>query len=152
SIGDAFVFLCMVAQAISFILISKLNPTFDPRLLTGYMLVLGSLAIFAFGVIWEQDVGQLGKLFSWKFGSIFHFSALIAIDFRHIVYILAIKNVGPAETTLFVNLNTFFAIFGAAIFLGEPFMSNHYFGLVFIVIGVFLGSGTLEYLMKKRRY
>src|SRR5699024_11579849 len=36
SIGDGYIFLCMVAQAISFILIGRLNPTFDPRLLTGY--------------------------------------------------------------------------------------------------------------------
>src|SRR5699024_877111 len=33
SSGDVYIFLCMVAQAISFILIGRLNPTFDPRLL-----------------------------------------------------------------------------------------------------------------------
>src|SRR5699024_6862876 len=40
SVGDVYIFLSMFFQAISFILISVLNPTFDPRLLTGYMLLI----------------------------------------------------------------------------------------------------------------
>lgn len=151
SLGDGFIFLCMVAQAISFILIGKLNPTFDPRLLTGYMLITGSIVIFLFGLMMEQDLTQLSKLFSLKLGSIFLFSAIIATAFGHMVYNYAVKNVGPAETTLFVNLNTMFALLGAAVFLGEPILPNHYFGLVFIIAGVFLGSGTLEYLLNRRR-
>ena len=151
SLGDGFIFLCMVAQAISFILIGKLNPTFDPRLLTGYMLITGSIVIFLFGLMMEQDLTQLSKLFSLKLGSIFLFSAIIATAFGHMVYNYAVKNVGPAETTLFVNLNTMFALLGAAVFLGEPILPNHYFGLVFIIAGVFLGSGTLEYLLNRCR-
>src|SRR5699024_12569038 len=42
STGDLFIFISMLMQAFSFILISRLNPDFDPRLLTGYMLVIGS--------------------------------------------------------------------------------------------------------------
>src|SRR5699024_12688243 len=38
--GDLFIFISMLMQAFSFILISRLNPDFDPRLLTGYMLVI----------------------------------------------------------------------------------------------------------------
>lgn len=151
SLGDGFIFLCMVAQAISFILIGKLNPTFDPRLLTGYMLITGSIVIFLFGVSVEQDLAQLSKLFSFRLGSIFLFSAIIATAFGHMVYNYAVKNVGPAETTLFVNLNTMFALIGAAIFLGEPILPNHYFGLIFIIAGVFLGSGTLEYMINRRK-
>src|SRR5699024_12400278 len=67
----------MLAQAFSFILISKLNPTFDPRLLTGYMLVLGSVVILSVSLVVEGNVAQLSKLFSWKLGSIFMFSAVV---------------------------------------------------------------------------
>lgn len=151
SIGDGYVFLCMVAQAISFILIGKLNPTFDPRLLTGYMLISGSVVIFMLGLWLEQDIAQIGKLFSWKLGSIFLFSAIIATAVGHMIYNYAVKNVGPAETTVFVNLNTMFALIGSAIFLGEPILPYHFVGLSFIIVGVFAGSGTLEYVIKKRR-
>lgn len=150
SLGDGFVFLSMVFQAISFILISRLNPTFDPRLLTGYMLFVGSLFIFVVGWIVEGDVAQLRLLFSWKLGLIFLFSAVLATALGHMIYNYAIRNVGPTETTIFVNLNTMFAIIGAALFLGETILKQHYFGLILIVIGVFIGSGTLDYLLKNR--
>lgn len=151
SSGDVMIFLSMFVQAFSFILISKLNPTFDPRLLTGYMLMLGSIFIFVVSFILEGDFVQLSKLLSWKLGMLFLFSAIIATAFGHMTYNFAIKNVGPTETTIFVNLNTLFALLGATFFLGEPIMKSDFIGLIFILVGVFIGSGTLEYLIKKRR-
>src|SRR5690625_746423 len=151
SLGDGYIFLSMFFQAISFILISKLKPSFDPRLLTGYMLILGSIFIFIVAVGVEQNVSQLSQLFSIKLGLVFLFSAIIATAFGHMIYNYAIRNVGPTETTIFVNLNTMFAILGAALFLGEPILMKHYTGLGFIIIGVFIGSGTLDYILRKRR-
>lgn len=151
SIGDVFIFLAMLVQAISFILISKLNPTFDPRLMTGYMLVLGSVFIFISSIIFNNDISQLRYLFTWKFGSVFLFSAIFATAFGHMVYNYAIKQIGPAESAIFININTIFALFGAALFLGEPILLNHYFGLILIIIGVFFGSGSLEYVLRKRK-
>lgn len=151
SVGDLFIFISMFMQAISFILISKLNPDFDPRLLTGYMLVIGSILIFivAYGI--EGDLSQITRIFNWKLGSVFLFSALIATAFGHMTYNYAVKNVGPAETAIFINLNTLFAIIGASIFLDEPILKNHYIGVVLILLGVFVGSGSLEYFIKKRK-
>lgn len=151
SIGDGYILLSMMAQAISFILISKLNPTFDPRLLTGYMLLIGSLFIFLFGLAIEGDLGQLSQVFTLDLGLIFVFSAIVATAFGHMTYNYAIRNVGPTETTIFVNLNTLFAILGAAIFLGEAIVAQHYIGLIFILLGVFAGSGTLGALMEGRQ-
>lgn len=151
STGDIIIFLSMLMQAFSFILISKLNPSFDPRLLTGYMLVIGSSVIFMFGYIIEGDLTQITRIFNWKLGSIFLFSALIATAFGHMTYNYAVKNVGPAETAIFINLNTLFAIIGASIFLGEPILKNHYIGVILILLGIFTGSGSLEYLIKKRK-
>lgn len=151
SIGDVMIFLSMFMQAFSFILISKLNPTFDPRLLTGYMLLIGSVFIFILSGLFEGNFAQLAQLFTWKLGGIFLFSAIIATAFGHMTYNFAIKNVGPTETTIFVNLNTLFALLGASLFLGEPILKNHYLGLIFILVGVFIGSGTVDYLIKRRR-
>lgn len=150
--GDFIIFASMFVQAISFILISKLNPSFDPRLLTGYMLLIGSLFIFLLAYLMENDFSQITTvLFSPKLLLIFLFSAILATALGHMIYNFAVKNVGPAETALFINLNTFFALLGAYLFLGESIYRNHYIGLLFIVLGVFLGSGSLEYLIKKRK-
>lgn len=151
SIGDLMIFVSMLSQAFSFILISKLNPSFDPRLLTGYMLVLGSIVIFITSLMFETNLSQITDLFDWKYGSIFLFSALICTAFGHMTYNYAIKKVGPAESAVFINLNTIFALAGTAVFLGEKITINHIAGLIMILIGVLVGSGALEYLIKKRR-
>lgn len=119
SSGDVIVFLSIFSQAFSFILISKLNPTFDPRLLTGYMLVLGSLFVFIVALVIEQDVIQLTQLFSWKLSFVFLFSAIGATALGHMVYNYAVRNIGPAEIAIFANLSTLFALVGSVIFLKE---------------------------------
>lgn len=151
SIGDGMVFISILAQAFSFILISKLNPTFDPRLLTGYMLVFGSLLLLIFSIATNRPMMELQVLFSWKLGSIFLFSAVLCTAFGHMTYNYAIKQVGPVETTIFINLNTFFALLGAALFLGEPIIKNQIVGLILILAGVFIGSGSIEYMVKRKK-
>lgn len=150
SLGDGMVFISIVSQAFSFILISKLNPTFDPRLLTGYMLVFGSLVLFIMSTILQRPFAGLEILFTWKYGAIFLFSAVLCTAFGHMTYNYAIRQVGPVETTIFINLNTFFSLLGAALFLGEPIIQNQILGLILILAGVFIGSGSVEYMRNKR--
>lgn len=150
SIGDLYIVISMVTQAFSFILIAKLNPKLDPRLLTGYMLTIGAILIFFVGLFVEGNFVQYKQLFSWKLGLVFLFSAVLCTAFGHMIYNYAIRQVGPAETTIFINLNTVFALIGSSIFLGETIYPNHFLGMALIFIGVFIGSGTLEYLIKKR--
>lgn len=151
SIGDGLVGIAVLTQAFSFILISKLNPSFDPRLLTGYMLIVGSLVIFIYALITGVNLEQVTNLIDRKLGPIFLFSAVLCTAFGHMVYNLSVKKIGPAESAIFINLNTFFALLGVAIFLGEPILLNHIIGLALILLGVFVGTGALEYLLKKRR-
>ncbi|WP_242057482.1 DMT family transporter [Halobacillus yeomjeoni] len=151
SIGDLFVFFSIAAQAYSFILIGKLNPSLDPRLLTGYMLVIGSAFIFVISMVVEAEPAQIIQLFNVKMMGVFLFSALICTAFGHMVYNFATKHVGPAETAIFINFNTFFAILGASLFLKESIYMEHILGLLFIVSGVLLGTGAVEYLINKRK-
>ncbi|HYK71995.1 MAG TPA: DMT family transporter, partial [Pseudoneobacillus sp.] len=55
SVGDLFVFISILAQAFSFIIISKAAKTLDPRLLTGYMLVFGSIILFLISLVKEPN-------------------------------------------------------------------------------------------------
>ncbi|MFC4557797.1 DMT family transporter [Virgibacillus kekensis] len=151
SIGDLIVFIGVVVQGFSFVLISKLKPTFDPRLATGYMLLMGSIFILIASLISGSPVKEIGYLFDWKLGLIFLFSAVLASAFGHMTYNYAIKKVGPAEAAIFINMNTLFAITGAAIFLNEQITMNHVVGFVLILCGVFLGTGAVENIINKRR-
>lgn len=151
SIGDFYVFLAIVSQAISFIIISKAAKTLDPRLLTGYMLVIGSILLLLIG-LWKEPNG-LASLGDASVGiwSIFFASAIFATAVGHMLYNYAIGQTGPAEASIFLNLNTFLSILFAGIFLGERITSSHLLGLIFIVAGVIFGSGALEELMLKNR-
>lgn len=150
SSGDGFVFLSILSQAFSFILISRLSPELDPRLLTGYMLLIGSgLLLLLAGVI-EGDFSQLTALFDLKLAGIFLFSAVGATAFGHMIYNYAVRYVGPAETAIFANLNTVFALIGSSLFLGETILLAHVIGLLLIILGIFFGTGSFEYIVKKR--
>lgn len=150
SIGDFLVLSSILSQSVSFILIGKLKPGLDVRLLTGYMLLTGSVIIFFVSLQFESNPGQIFLLFDWQLGLVFLFSALICTAFGQMTYNVAIKKIGPAETTIFVNFTTFFALLGAVIFLGETITLNHMIGLVLIVFGVLVGTGALEQIVGKR--
>ncbi|WP_053361685.1 DMT family transporter [Bacillus sp. FJAT-27251] len=151
NLGDFYIFISILAQAGSFIIISKAAKSMDPRLLTGYMLIFGSAVSMLIG-FWQEPEG-LGSLgggspLLWL---LFAGSAVVATAAGHMLYNYAVGMVGPAETSIFLNLSTFFSLIGAALFLGETITFAHLSGMVFIIGGVILGSGALEELMLKRR-
>ncbi|GAA0604640.1 EamA family transporter [Virgibacillus siamensis] len=151
SLGDVFVLLGVLVQGFSFMLISKLKPTLDPRLATGYMLALGATVIFIVSQTLGAEVQEMTKLIDWQLGAVFLFSAIFATAFGHMTYNYAIKKVGPAESAIFINLNTLFAVTGAAVFLNEVIKINHVVGFLFILCGVFIGTGALEHVLQSRR-
>ncbi|MGR3763263.1 DMT family transporter [Rossellomorea sp. NS-SX7] len=149
--GDAMVFISIFSQALSFIIISRAAKTLDPRLLTGYMLVFGSIILFFIGLITEPEgLTQLDHA-SMGIWVLFLASAMLATAVGHMLYNQSIGRLGAAETSIFLNLNTFFSLVGAAIFLGETITSQHLLGLLFIILGVVCGAGTLEELIIKRK-
>ncbi|MBU8880378.1 DMT family transporter [Bacillus sp. FJAT-29790] len=150
--GDLFIFISIVSQALSFVLISRMTKTLDPRLLTGYMLVFGGIILFIIS-LWKEPAGLAGvahaPIWIW---AIFLASAVVATAFGNMVYNLTISRIGPAETSIFLNLSTFFTLVGSAVFLGEVITVYHLLGLVLIVSGVLFGSGALEELIHRRKY
>lgn len=149
--GDLMVFISIFSQALSFIIISRAAKTLDPRLLTGYMLVFGSVILFIIGMV--KEPGGLTHLGHASAGIwvLFFASAMLATAVGHMLYNHSIGQLGAAETSIFLNLNTFFSLIGAALFLGEKITSYHLLGLLFIILGVICGAGTLEELIQKRK-
>jgi drug/metabolite transporter (DMT)-like permease len=149
--GDAMVFISIFSQALSFIIISRAAKTLDPRLLTGYMLVFGSVILFCIGLVTEPE--GLTQLSGASIGMwmLFIASAMLATAVGHMLYNHSIGQLGAAEASIFLNLNTFFSLIGAAIFLGEKITSYHLLGLLFIIMGVICGAGTLEEMIIKRK-
>lgn len=150
-LGDAFIFISILAQVLSFLVIAKAARTLDPRLLTAYMLITGSLILFVISLI--QEPGELIKFAAvpQSFWAVFAASAIFGTAVGHMLYNYSVGQVGPAKAAIFMNLNTLFSLAGSAVFLGEIITSRHLIGFVLIIIGVILGSGAAEDLWKKRK-
>ncbi|KMJ59068.1 membrane protein [Bacillus sp. LL01] len=144
NLGDIYVFLSILTQAFSFILISKLAKTLDPRLLTGYMLVIGAGVLLIIGLITEPGAVKEFADISWKVWLAFFTSAIVATALGHMSYNFIIGKIGPAEASIFLNFTPFFALIGSVFMLGEKVTYFHLIGLFLIVVGVLLGSGALE--------
>ncbi|MBD8498054.1 DMT family transporter [Paenibacillus arenosi] len=150
SLGDVQVFLAIVAQAFSYILIKKAADTLDPRLMTGYMLLLGSAVLFVISLIAEPDglssmVGATADV--WV---VFVLSATVSTAIGHLIYNYAVGKVGAAESAIFMNFTPFFALVGSVLLLGETITLAQIGGFLFIIMGVLLGSGGLEDWLRQR--
>jgi len=142
--GDMFVFISMVSQAISFILIKKVTSTLSSKQLTGIMLIIGSISLIMISYIFEPE-SQLAFSISDKLVWIVFFSsAIIATGLGHFLFNAAIQKIGAGQTAIFNNFIPFFALLGAYFLLNEPLHLSQLIGFVFIVIGVLLGTGYVE--------
>ncbi|KXH84010.1 DMT family transporter [Sporosarcina sp. HYO08] len=151
SLGDLFIFISILVQVLSFLVISKASKTLDPRLMTAYMMLVGSVILLFVSIIQEPGEMKVFLTVPPAFWMGFITSALIGTAVGHLLYNYSIGKVGPSKAAIFMNLNTIFSLFGSAIFLGESITAHHLVGLVFIMIGVVLGSGAAEDLWKKRK-
>ncbi len=151
NLGDILVFISILAQVFSYIVIAKAARMIDPRLLTGYMLVVGAAVLFVIALI--QEPGEIASFAAvpLAFWLAFLFSAMLGTAVGHMLYNYSIGQAGPTKAAIFMNLNTLFSLIAASLILGETITFGHLIGLVLIVIGVLFGSGAAEDLLKKRR-
>ena len=151
SIGDIYMLGAVVTQAISFIFIKKATRTLDSKLMTATMILFGSTLLLGISQFMEPagiTTFTTTNLFIWF---VFISSAVFATGIGHMLYNTAIHHLGAAETSIFINLTTFFSLIGSALFLGETIKAVQIYGFVIIVIGVIFGTGTVDYYLNKRK-
>lgn len=151
SLGDIFVFLAILTQVFSFIVISKAAKTLDPRLLTAYMFLVGSVVLFLISLV--QEPGEIVEFLDVPplFWLAFFGSGMIGTAVGHMLYNYSVGQAGPSKAAIFINLNTLFTLVGSSVFLREDITTRHIFGLVLIVAGVIFGSGAAEDMWRKRK-
>lgn len=150
AMGDIFIFCAVLAQAISFILINKMSDTAGTQAVTGLSLMMGSGMLFALSLAVEPEGISSLKTTEWMPWLVFIASGIIATAFGHLIYNHAIQRIGAGQASLFLNLSPFFSLVGASLFLGEKIYPVQWFGFLFIVLGVVLGTGVLENKNKLR--
>src|SRR5690606_5631046 len=151
NIGDSFVFLSILAHVFSSVVIANAARSLDPRLLTGYMFIVGAVVLFIISLIQEPGEIRAFAAVPTSFWVAFLFSAMLGTAVGHMLYNYSIGQAGPTKAAIFMNLNTLFSLVGASVILNEQITAGHIYGLVLIVIGVLFGSGAAEDLLKKRK-
>lgn len=151
NIGDFFVFLAIIAQVLSYMVVSKAAKTLDPRLLTAYMMLVGSVVLIVISLVQEPGGVTAFTGTTPFFWSLFLASAIISTAIGHLIYNYAVGKAGPTKSAIFMNLNPLFSLILTAIFLGEILTVRHILGLFLIIAGVLLGSGAAEDIWNKRK-
>ncbi|MGK9183406.1 DMT family transporter [Priestia filamentosa] len=144
SYGDVQIFLAAVSQAISFVLIKKASTNIDARLMTGWLMIVGSAGLFFVSLAVEPQGLAMMKTDNYLIWLVFIGSALLATAFGHMTYNYAMQHIGASESAVFINLNPFFALISSYLFLGESLYITQFIGFLLIVFGVLAGSGAVE--------
>lgn len=149
SIGDPIIFLSILSQAISFILIKKGADKMDAISLTGWMMMYGSIIILVLALMIEPQGLTTMMQQEAMIWMIFFASAFIPSGIGQMVYNRSVQHLGPAETSVFLNFNPLFSLIGAVLLPNEQIELIHLFGFVLIVLGVLLGSRLIEMLFHR---
>lgn len=151
NIGDLYIFISILSQVLSYMIVVKAARTLDPRVMTAYMMGIGSIGLIITSLILEPG-GMVEFLDAPPlFWLIFLASGLISTALGHMIYNYAIGQAGATQSAIFMNLNPLFAMILSSIFLGEILTLRHIVGFLLIVAGVMLGSGAAEDLYKKHK-
>lgn len=150
SIGDLYIFLSISAQAFSFLIIKKVSSSIEGIVLTGYMLLIGSLILIIISLLVAREGFKDFINAPLEAYALLVASAVFATAIGHMIYNFAIQKIGPAETAIFGNFNTIFSLIGSAVLLSEPISIIQVVGCLCIIIGVLFGTGAIESLIHKR--
>src|SRR5699024_3699385 len=100
-LGEVYVFIAMLVQAVSFIYIKKLSETLESIQITAYMLLFGSFGLFFVSLFIEP--GRMGEMLH---APVFHyiiflFSAILATAVVHVIFNGAIQRIGAGQAAIF---------------------------------------------------
>ncbi|MBT2687432.1 DMT family transporter [Bacillus sp. ISL-47] len=152
SLGDFLIFMAMLTQAFSFILIKRNSQSVNPKFMTAVMLTAGSIVMFLFSFFIDTEGISSMAVTDIRVWILFLLSGVVATGMGQLLYNIAIQNIGPGQTTIFNNLMPFFTLLGSVLFLKETILLEQIIGFLFIVAGVVLGTGYVdEYIVSKRK-
>lgn len=150
-IGDFYILVSIIVQVLSFFVIRRITLTIPPLVLTAYMLTIGSSILILYSLITTPKSFLVFTELDPNLWGVFLFSAIFSTAFGQSLYNAMIKKLGTAETTIFGNLSTMFALAGAVVIMDEQLHLSQIFGCLLIILGVLIGTGIVEGWMRSRK-
>ncbi|MEG0156295.1 MAG: DMT family transporter [Anaerovoracaceae bacterium] len=132
--GDFIMFAAMICWAIYGVFSKGKGKGIPPLQLTYYSFLFCTIFILPF-VLWERPWTFLAEIPMIAWISVLYMSICPSV-IGYLIQQISIKRIGPARTSIFINLVPAFSMALAVTCLGEPFMLVKVFTAALIILGV----------------
>ncbi|GLI54952.1 membrane protein [Propionigenium maris DSM 9537] len=136
NIGDIYMLMAILSFSIYFIVLKGIVGRIDPMKLTFYVFFFCVVMLVPM-VIYENPVEYLPRTTSKGWGSLIYMSIFASVV-AYLIQQISVKRIGPAKTSLYVNLVPLFSMIMAYFILGEVITLPKIFAGAMIISGVLI--------------
>ncbi|MCY6484071.1 DMT family transporter [Clostridium aestuarii] len=134
--GDLIMLLAVLCWASYAVYSKKVMPLYSPIVLTFYSFLFCTLFLVPF-VIYENPISSLSNVPYYAYAAVVYMSIFASV-IGYFVQQMAIKQIGPSKTSIFINLVPVFSIILSVIILKETVTIMKIFAAGLIIIGVYI--------------
>lgn len=132
NIGDIYMLLGVLSFSIYFIVLKGIVGRIEPMILTFYVFLFCVIMLIPMVII-EKPMTYLPETTSAGWGSLIYMSVFASVG-AYLIQQISVKRIGPAKTSLYVNLVPLFSMILAYFILGES-VSLSKIGAGLMIIG-----------------
>lgn len=136
NIGDIYMLMAILSFSIYFIVLKGIVGRVDPMKLTFYVFFFCVVMLVPM-VIYENPMEYLPRTTSKGWGSLVYMSIFASVV-AYLIQQISVKRIGPAKTSLYVNLVPLFSMIMAYFILGEVITLPKIFAGAMIISGVLI--------------
>ena len=134
--GELLFLLAITGWAIYSIAVRPLFASISPVMITAYTCLTGAILLAPAAI---NTMEQAQALFNdWHIFALALVQAIFVIGLGFLWFYEGVKNIGPAQASVYINLVPVFAIILSAVTIGEKPHSSLYLGAVLILGGLFI--------------
>lgn len=137
SAGDIILFISMASQALAFVYTRKLSSRMPVIPITAYMYLIGTVMLLIIPM--SQNMSSVITFSTLTWFKIF-MASVVLTGLVFVGFNLCIQRLGAGRASIFLNVVTVTAMFGAVIYLGETLLLQHIFGFIFISAGILVAT------------
>lgn len=136
--GDIIMLVAVACWSVYSILVKIFMPRYTPLILTTYSFIVCTVILAPF-VLFEGIFEQMAKA-SWQGWLAVIYMSVFPTVIGYLIQQIAIREIGPSKTSIFINLVPVFSIGLAWIVLGENITLLNILSAFIIVVAVYLNS------------
>jgi drug/metabolite transporter (DMT)-like permease len=138
--GDLIMIVAVIMWAAYSVFSKKVTGKFSPMILTYYSFLFCTIFIIPF-VIYERPWTFLGNVPYYSYIAVIYMSIFASV-MGYLIQQMAIKQIGPSKTSIFINLVPMFSILLSVLILNEALQPIKLLTALLIVAGVYICQRT----------